>query len=337
MSEEIDLSQFDEIPDRVARAKAKAEAMKKMREGGSSDAPAAEEKPAEAAAPEAAAPEPATAEAAPAEVASEGGGEAEVDLSEFDQITDRVARGRAKAEAIKKARTGGGGAATGGGAAPAKKAPAKKAAASAGDRAAAARALTDKGDGPAQVIVQTSPAPPGIRPGPDRILPLATGGITTRRGFFSWLTLAWVSFAVATTAALAATGRFLFPNVLFEPPQSFKIGFPENYDLGVDERWKDKFSVWVVKEKTQMYALISVCTHLGCTPNWLAGDAKFKCPCHGSGFYSTGINFEGPAPRPLERARIVLSEDGQILIDKNTKYQWEKGQWENPESFLKLI
>ena len=136
---------------------------------------------------------------------------------------------------------------------------------------------------------------------------------------------------------MAAFGRFLFPNVLFEPPQSFKIGFPEDYDIGVDERWKDKFTIWIVKERFQMYALLSVCTHLGCTPNWLSAEAKFKCPCHGSGFYSTGINFEGPAPRPLERARIVLAEDGQILIDKTQKYQWEKGQWESPESFMKLI
>jgi cytochrome b6-f complex iron-sulfur subunit len=222
--------------------------------------------------------------------------------------------------------------------APAKKTSAKKAAAGAAGRAAAARSLVGGNEsGPAQVIVQTTPAPPAIRPGPERIVPVAEGGSTTRRGFFSWLTLAWVSFAAATTAGLAATGRFFFPNVLFEPPQSFKIGFPENYDLGVDERWKDKFSIWVVKEKTQMFALISVCTHLGCTPNWLSGEAKFKCPCHGSGFYMTGINFEGPAPRPLERARIVLAEDGQVLVDKTQKYQWEKGQWENPESYLKLL
>ncbi len=332
MSEEIDLSQFDDIPDRVERAKAKAEAIRKMREGDDSEAPAPEPAPAQEPAAEAESPEPAE-EPAPVASASEGG-EGEVDLTEFDHITDRVERAKAKVEAMRKA--GGGGGVAASGAAPAKKAPAKKAA-SAADRAAAARALTEKGDGPGQVIVQTTPAPPDIRPGPERIVPIASGGMTTRRGFFSWLTLAWVSFAAASTAALAATGRFLFPNVLFEPPQSFKIGFPENYDLGVDERWKDKFSVWIVKETEQMYALISVCTHLGCTPNWLAGDQKFKCPCHGSGFFSTGINFEGPAPRPLERARIVLSEDGQILIDKNSKYQWEKGQWENPESFLKLI
>ncbi|HCR18547.1 MAG TPA: Rieske (2Fe-2S) protein, partial [Candidatus Latescibacteria bacterium] len=84
------------------------------------------------------------------------------------------------------------------------------------------------------------------------------------------------------------------------------------------------------------FALFSICTHLGCTPNWLSNEQKFKCPCHGSGFYSSGINFEGPAPRPLERARIVLADDGQILVDKNTKFQYEKGQWESPESFLQV-
>ena len=48
-------------------------------------------------------------------------------------------------------------------------------------------------------------------------------------------------------AALAATGRFMFPNVLNEPPQQFKVGFPSEYGMGVDERWKDKFGVWIVR------------------------------------------------------------------------------------------
>ena len=92
--------------------------------------------------------------------------------------------------------------------------------------------------------------------------------------------------------------------------------------------------VWIVREPEGFYALIATCTHLGCTPNWLASENKFKCPCHGSGFYRTGVNFEGPAPRPLERARIVLAEDGQLLVDKSTKFQQEKGEWEKPEAFL---
>jgi cytochrome b6-f complex iron-sulfur subunit len=142
---------------------------------------------------------------------------------------------------------------------------------------------------------------------------------------------------------LAATGRFMFPNVLNEPPQQFKAGLPNEYGMGVDERWKDKFGVWLVRTPEDVaqaasgfYALISTCTHLGCTPNYLSAENKFKCPCHGSGFRLSGINFEGPAPRPLERARIALAEDGQILVDKSRHFQQELGQWQDPESFLKV-
>jgi len=167
-----------------------------------------------------------------------------------------------------------------------------------------------------------------------------TSPLLTRR---AWLGLAWGAFSAASAAALAATGRFMFPNVLNEPPQQFKAGFPNEYGMGVDERWKEKFAIWLVRTPDDIdnhvsgfYALITVCTHLGCTPNYLSAENKFKCPCHGSGFRLTGVNFEGPAPRPLERARIVLAEDGQILVDKSKHYQRELGQWIDPESFLKV-
>ena len=156
-----------------------------------------------------------------------------------------------------------------------------------------------------------------------------------RRSFISWLTVAWIAFSAATGAFLTMILRFMFPNVLFEPPQTFKIGFPDEYKVDeVDLRWKRKHAIWVVRSREQIYALSTVCTHLGCTPNWLGNEQKFKCPCHGSGFRKTGINFEGPAPRPLERFKIVLSGDGQMLVDKTKKYQYEKGQWSDPESFL---
>ena len=181
-------------------------------------------------------------------------------------------------------------------------------------------------------------APPARRAKP----PVAddTSPLMSRRG---WLGLSWGAFTAATAGCLAATGRFMFPNVLNEPPQQFTIGFPDEYVDGVDERWKDRFGVWIVRtafdsvhEAPGFYALFSTCTHLGCTPNWLAAESKFKCPCHGSGFRPTGINFEGPAPRPLERTRIVMAEDGQILIDKSRKFQSELGQWADPESFLEV-
>jgi len=192
-------------------------------------------------------------------------------------------------------------------------------AASAGGRAAAAA--------PAKAVAATRD--------PDDTSPLLT-----RR---AWMGLAWGAFSAATAAALAATGRFMFPNVLNEPPQQFKAGFPNEYGMGVDERWKEKFGIWLVRtpddyvaHASGFYAIISVCTHLGCTPNYLSAESKFKCPCHGSGFRLTGVNFEGPAPRPLQRTRIVLAEDGQILVDKSRQFQRELGQWMDPEAFLKM-
>jgi len=159
----------------------------------------------------------------------------------------------------------------------------------------------------------------------------------------AWLGLAWGAFSAASAAALAATGRFMFPNVLNEPPQQFKVGFPADFGMGVDERFKESNGVWIVRTADDIvhhaggfYVLNTTCTHLGCTPNFLAAEAKFKCPCHGSGFRPTGINFEGPAPRPLERNRIVLAEDGQILIDKSRKFQFELGQWIDPDAFLRI-
>ncbi len=167
-----------------------------------------------------------------------------------------------------------------------------------------------------------------------------TSPLLTRR---AWIGLAWGAFSAASAAALAATGRFMFPNVLNEPPQQFKAGFPNEYGIGVDERWKDKYGIWLVRTVDDIdqhtagfYAVMTVCTHLGCTPNYLSAENKFKCPCHGSGFRLTGVNFEGPAPRPLERARVVLSDDGQILVDKSRHFQRELGQWIDPESFLKV-
>ncbi len=159
----------------------------------------------------------------------------------------------------------------------------------------------------------------------------------TRRSFFSWLSLGWLAFVAATGGFFTMMLRFFFPNVLFEPVQTFRAGYPEDYEAGeVDLRWKAKYATWIVRNDEGIYALSTTCTHLGCTPNWLAAEQKFKCPCHGSGFRKTGINFEGPAPRPLERFRIVLADDGQIVIDKTIKYQQEKGQWGDPEAFLKV-
>ena len=127
--------------------------------------------------------------------------------------------------------------------------------------------------------------------------------------FGSALGLGFTTFSVTMGLWTLGTARFMFPNILTEPPSRFKVGFKDSLSPGqVETKYVAQYGVWVVnyeyKGQRQIFALRTVCTHLGCTPNWLEGEQKFKCPCHGSGFYKDGINFEGPAPRPLERYAI---------------------------------
>ena len=167
---------------------------------------------------------------------------------------------------------------------------------------------------------------------------------TTRRGmmeilFGSMLAIGWGAMTMAAGISSLVLARFFFPNLLIEPPSQFKVGFPGDFSAGtVATKFKAQFGVWVVNAEyegqQQIVALKSVCTHLGCTPNWLEAEQKFKCPCHGSGFYKEGINFEGPAPRPLERYAIKVADDGQIEIDKSKTFQEQLGQWNDGASFV---
>lgn len=186
-----------------------------------------------------------------------------------------------------------------------------------------------------------------VKPVPDRYELVADypPKPSTRRSFMmSWAGAAWGSFALAGGAGSMAMLRFMLPNVLFEAPQQFKAGKLEDYEFDKpDERYKQDKKAWIVKltkdfdGKKKLIALDITCTHLGCTPNVLFSDQKYKCPCHGSGFRFTGMNFEGPAPRPLERYKVSIDPvDGQILVDKTRKFQFEKGQWEDRESYIDL-
>jgi cytochrome b6-f complex iron-sulfur subunit len=138
--------------------------------------------------------------------------------------------------------------------------------------------------------------------------------------------MVWASVAAFLTAWFLAFFRFFLPRTLFEPATSFKIGYPEEYGLGVDTKWQQKYRIWVDRTPDRMFVIYARCTHLGCTPDWKPSENKFKCPCHGSGYDSEGINFEGPAPRPMDRAHVEIAPDGQILVDVAKLYQWPKGQ-----------
>jgi len=183
-----------------------------------------------------------------------------------------------------------------------------------------------------------TPAATAVRPGATRrSFFAAAGGVL----FGSALAIGFTSLAATHLMWLLGLARFMFPNILIEPPTRFKVGFPDSLAPGqVETKFIPQFGVWVVRYEFEglpmIFALKSVCTHLGCTPNWLEAEQKFKCPCHGSGFYKDGVNFEGPAPRPLERYSISLADDGQLLVDKSRTFQQELGQWKETASFVNV-
>jgi cytochrome b6-f complex iron-sulfur subunit len=159
-----------------------------------------------------------------------------------------------------------------------------------------------------------------------------------RRKFLLALTFGWFFFAAAWgVIGNLIMGGFMVPRLDFGKSQRVRIGPPDQFEQNaVSENWKATNQIWVVRSSAlgqdEIFALSTVCTHLGCTPNWLDSERKFKCPCHGSGFRMTGINFEGPAPRPLERFKIELVE-GELVVDKSVKFLYERGEWENPQSY----
>lgn len=149
--------------------------------------------------------------------------------------------------------------------------------------------------------------------------------------------LVWSAVVGFLGAWFIAFLRFFLPRTLFEPPTVFKIGYPSDYALGVDTKWQQKYRIWVVRTPDRLFVIYARCTHLGCTPDWKSSENKFKCPCHGSGYDSEGVNFEGPAPRPMDRAHVEPAPDGQVVVDVSRLYQWPKGQpshFNDPGSFL---
>lgn len=321
---------------------------------------AASEESAPAAEPQAAEEAPAAEESKPAAAAAKPSSTADILAAARAQgggPAKPKAAGGAKpgstADILAAARAQGGGVSADAKAKPAaKKATpaAKKAAAPpAGERPSVAEMVKAAREGKPmeEPAAQIKPRLPGKPPVPKVKKP---AGDPDRRGFLAAAIttfctpyyLAWSVLGLIGGVWSLLAARFMMPNMIVEPPTRFKIGPPSDYPAGtVSTKWKAERGIWVVHTdsydgRNLVYALASVCTHLGCTPNWLEGEQKFKCPCHGSGFYINGINFEGPAPRPLERVGLTLAEDGSLEVDKSVKFQEELGQWQDPSSFVEL-
>lgn len=131
----------------------------------------------------------------------------------------------------------------------------------------------------------------------------------TRRTFLQWVGAGGL---VTTLAGLfGSTIRFLFPNVLYEPPTRFKVGFPTDFPMGVT--FLENKKIFIAHAEDGFYAVSSVCTHLGC--NVRRQGNGFECPCHGSRFDGQGNVLSGPAPRPLNWYALRVAHTGELIVD----------------------
>jgi cytochrome b6-f complex iron-sulfur subunit len=154
-----------------------------------------------------------------------------------------------------------------------------------------------------------------------------TAGSSTRR---SWLERIGLGALLASVAGMGtAMVRSLVPNVLYEPSQRFKAGLPDQFPDG--PTFFEDQRVFIFREQKTFYAISAVCQHLGCTvklvnlnqPKTVTDGGhpfeehrEFHCPCHGSKYYGNGVNYAGPAPRPLIWYRLAVSpDDGQLIVD----------------------
>lgn len=155
--------------------------------------------------------------------------------------------------------------------------------------------------------------------------------IQSRRNFLLGLGIGTAALASGFGSAVSKTVQSFFSS-LFE--DTFNAGKPESYETGkVDGRWKDQYGVWIVRSLDGIFAL-SAQTPAGCAAKWIEKQQKFHCDCHGKNYYKSGISFKGAADKALHRLKISRTSSGEILVDRNKKFLFEKGEWQLSRSLL---
>jgi cytochrome b6-f complex iron-sulfur subunit len=136
----------------------------------------------------------------------------------------------------------------------------------------------------------------------------------SRRQFF--LRLGLGSIAVASLGTAVFAYQFLSPNVLYEPSPVVNMGKADEYapeSVTLDPAAR----IYVVRAAEGFYALSAICTHLGCMTAWRPEQHIIACPCHGSKFDENGKKIAGPAPRNLPWLKVWLSDEGDLMVDRD--------------------
>lgn len=145
----------------------------------------------------------------------------------------------------------------------------------------------------------------------------------SRRDFLGLLSLG--TAILASIPVVGGALRMVKANVRYEEATKFKIGMIEDFPAGTVTKL-DAQKVFIFADEDGLYAITTVCTHLGCIV--FKTEWGFQCPCHGSRFNERGNVIGGPAPRPLPWLEISQDIDGTLVVDASkevpagTKYKF---------------
>ncbi len=122
-------------------------------------------------------------------------------------------------------------------------------------------------------------------------------------------------WSALVTLAFAAVGVARLPRaaVVPTPSRKFRVSLPESLLPGAAFVPPGR-SVAVFRGAAGVYALSTVCTHLGCIVK-REGEG-FACPCHGSLFSADGAVHKGPAPKALPWLAVSRVAEGTYLVDE---------------------
>ncbi len=101
-------------------------------------------------------------------------------------------------------------------------------------------------------------------------------------------------------------------SVHYEESNKFKIGKPDEFPVGTLKNLNEK-NVFIFSDDEGIYAVSSLCTHLGCIVT--ETEWGFQCPCHGSKYEKSGKVIGGPAPKALPWLEVSRHVDGSLVVD----------------------
>lgn len=121
-------------------------------------------------------------------------------------------------------------------------------------------------------------------------------------------------WSMASALLFATIGMLRLPKaaVLASPSKKVRVRLPETLVDG-EPFVPPGRSMAVFRQAGQVYAISTVCTHLGCIVKPSA--TGFACPCHGSEFEADGAVRKGPAPRQLDWLEVTTA-GGVIVVNE---------------------